>query len=414
MPKRIKSLPEYRLHRATGKAIVTLNGRDFYLGPWKSKASLAEFDRLVGEWIASGRQLFRPASGPSCLTIIELVAQYWRFAQGYYLKEGKPTGHLPKVKTSLGVLKRLYGHTLAADFGPLALQAIQCRLAQDGLARTYVNDIVGEVKRVFRWGVAQQIVPVAVHQALTAVSGLKRGRTVAREPEPVGPVADSDVDAAMPYLSHVVADMIHFERLTGCRPTEVCLLRPCDLDRSGPVWAYRPHSHKTQHLGRARVVFIGPRAKEILLPYLLRAANAYCFSPAEAEADRKGQLRANRKTKVQPSQADRSKRKPRRKPGARYDHCSYNRAVARATELARRAQCGKDRTKCPRCRQQCEVTEIRFWHPNQLRHTTGTEVRKGYGLEGAQVVLGHSSAQVSEIYAERDQAKAAAIMGVIG
>ena len=50
------------------------------------------------------------------------------------------------------------------------------------------------------------------------------------------------------------------------------------------------------------------------------------------------------------------------------------------------------------------------WSPNQLRHTTATEIRSKFGLEGAQVALGHSNANVTEIYAERDMQKAADIM----
>ena len=42
------------------------------------------------------------------------------------------------------------------------------------------------------------------------------------------------------------------------------------------------------------------------------------------------------------------------------------------------------------------------WHPNQLRHAVGTELRKRFGLEAAQVVLGHATADVTQIYAERD------------
>jgi hypothetical protein len=44
----------------------------------------------------------------------------------------------------------------------------------------------------------------------------------------------------------------------------------------------------------------------------------------------------------------------------------------------------------------------------------GTEVPKQFGLEATQVVLGHASANVSEIYAERDLTLAAEIMRKIG
>ena len=51
--------PKYRKHKGSGQAIVTIGGRDHYLGPWKSKASRIEYDRLIGEWLAAGR----PATG---------------------------------------------------------------------------------------------------------------------------------------------------------------------------------------------------------------------------------------------------------------------------------------------------------------------------------------------------------------
>lgn len=57
MPRLTDSLPKYRRHRASGQAVVTLDGRDFYLGPWRSKASRAEYDRLTGEWATPARPL---------------------------------------------------------------------------------------------------------------------------------------------------------------------------------------------------------------------------------------------------------------------------------------------------------------------------------------------------------------------
>jgi catalase (peroxidase I) len=68
---------------------VTIQGRDFYLGPWKSKASYVEYDRLIGEWLANGRQL--PRVLDAGLDITELVAAYWQFAEGYYVKDSRPT-----------------------------------------------------------------------------------------------------------------------------------------------------------------------------------------------------------------------------------------------------------------------------------------------------------------------------------
>src|SRR5208337_1672133 len=100
--------------------------------------------------------------------------------------------------------------------------------------------------------------PASVYHGLTAVEGLKKGRTTAREPAPIQPVDEALVEATLPHMPAIVADMVRFQRLTGCRPNEVFQLRPIDLDRSAEVWQYRPGSHKTEHHGRERVIFIGP------------------------------------------------------------------------------------------------------------------------------------------------------------
>ena len=52
--------------------------------------------------------------------------------------------------------------------------------------------------------------------------------------------------------------------------------------------------------------------------------------------------------------------------------------------------------------------------PNQLRHRFGTEIRKAFGLEASQVLLGHAKADVTQVYAERDVAKAVAVAAQVG
>jgi len=54
------------------------------------------------------------------------------------------------------------------------------------------------------------------------------------------------------------------------------------------------------------------------------------------------------------------------------------------------------------------------WSPNQLRHAAATEINSKFGLEAAQVTLGHAKADVTQIYAERDLNKAASVMREIG
>jgi len=395
-------VPSYRKHKPSGQAVVTLDGKDHYLGLHGSTASRQEYDRLVGEWLAAGRALPKPESD---LTVAELAVRYWRFADRYYRKDGQPTGSLDRVKAALRLLRQSYAQNLAADFGTLALQAIQLQLAGSGCTRRYANYLIDTIRRVFKWGVAQQLVAETVYRALTAVSGLRKGRTEARDAKPIGPVDDQVVDATLAYLPEVVADMVRLHRLIGARPAEVCLIRPCDVDTSGETWAYRPESHKTDYRGHQRIIFIGPRAQDVLRPYLLRPAEAYCFVPAESERKRRAELHDLRVTPLAHGNRPGSNRvwRPKRQPGDRYAAHSYYYAVRRAVQ-----QANKDR-------EERGIEErLPAWHPNQLRHSAATEVRKHFGLEAVQAVLGHKNMVVSEVYAEKNLALAAEVMRKIG
>ena len=80
MKRRKRSqVPAYRKHRPSGQAVVTLNGRDFYLGPHGTRTSKAEYDRLVGEWMTQGR-VFETDDSP---TVTEVCVAYWRHAKTY-------------------------------------------------------------------------------------------------------------------------------------------------------------------------------------------------------------------------------------------------------------------------------------------------------------------------------------------
>lgn len=171
-------------------------------------------------------------------------------------------------------------------------------MIHDGNSRRYINDMSDRIKRIFRWGVCEELVPPDVYHGLQAVPGLRKGRSKARETEPIVPVADAAVNLTLDHMPAVVADMIRFQRFTGGRPGEVCSIRPVDVDTSSDVWIYRPESHKTQHHGRERAIAIGPKAQDVLRPYLLRPAACFCFSPAESEKKRRAARHEDRKTPI--------------------------------------------------------------------------------------------------------------------
>ncbi len=392
-----RSAPGYRRHRASGQAVVTLSGKDFYLGPWKSKTSIDEYDRLIREWLERGRSLKPLESAPQgrqSKAVVEIIAAYLRYADEYYRKNGEPTREIGCIREAAKVLKRLYGRTDADQFGPVALQAVRSEMISLGWGRIYINKQIGRIVRMFRWCTSQELVRPGVVQGLETVQGLRKGRTQAPDHAPVLPVDDAIVERTLEKLPQVVADMVRIQRFTGARPMEVCLLRPCDIDRSSDVWVYTPAEHKTEHHGRSRTVCIGPRAQNILMPYLLRAAEAYCFSPADSEKKRRALQHANRKTRLSCGNRPGTNRKASRTrpPRDRYDVDSYRRAIHRA----------------------CKAAGVEKWAPNRLRHTAATEVRKRFGLEAAQVTLGHSQASVTQVYAERDLALAAKVAKTVG
>ena len=127
-----------------------------------------------------------------------------------------------------------------------------------------VGIVVETPKVVSHETVHRSIGPHAVLTSLSAVDGLRAGRTAAKETPPVMPVTESQIEATLPFMPQVLQDMIRVQLYTGMRPGELCQMRAVDIEVAGELWVYRPRTHKTQHRGRERLIAIGPRAQEIL------------------------------------------------------------------------------------------------------------------------------------------------------
>jgi integrase len=207
------------------------------------------------------------ASGAD-LSVNEMLLVYLHHADAYYVKNGQPTDEPANIRLAIRPLRRLYGHTLAREFGPLRLKTVREALIESGLCRNEVNKRVGKIVRAFKWGVGEEMIPSSVHHGLKAVMGLRRGQANVRESEPVKPVPEAFVDAIQPFVSRQVWAMVELQRLSGMRPGEVCSMRTIDVDTSGRVWIYTPESHKTEHHGRERRIYLGPNAHETLQPRL--------------------------------------------------------------------------------------------------------------------------------------------------
>lgn len=437
MPRRPKgSLPSLQHHKPTGRARVTVNGRDHWLGKWGSPEARLAYDRIIAEYLATRhvRAPEAPQGVPSVVsidpgvpgavvtpdsgvigdmedrvsnepTVAEISLRYLEYCETYYRT---PTGE--RTSTYGNALQaaralRPFDDTLAAKFGPRKLGMIRDSEAARGRPRVGCNALLKHVRRVFQWAEAQELVPRNTYNALKTVEPLRLGRTVAPELPEVKPVEDTVVEATLPFLPDIVADMVRFQRLTGTRPGEVCSLRPADIDRTAEVWKWMPPHHKTSWREKDRIISIGPRAQQLLMKYLLRDAAAYCFSPIEAERRRSQLRRLARKSPMTPSQRKRKpKRNGQRRPRDCYDPASYRHAITRAVAAL----------NAERLRGDPAATKIDDWSPNQLRHAAATEIREKFGLEAAQVVLGHASADITQVYAERNQKLATEVVKQIG
>lgn len=422
-----RHIPVYRLHKQSGQAIVTLtdglgNRRDVLLGKHGTPESKAEYASVIARWLADGRRLARPADVG--LSVAELILAYWPTVETYYRDpDGRPTSEVNNVRLALRRLRLLFGLTPAADFDSLSLEALREKMIADGLCRGRINRDVARVKRLFKWAASRKLVPLSTHQSLQTVEGLRAGRSAAKERPPVQAVPEAFVRATLPFLTPQVAAMVELQLLTGMRPGEVCAMRTMDLETGGKLWAYRPGSdrgpagrHKTAYRGRSRVVLIGPKAQEVLRPWLRLNLSEYLFQPHEARARWEAAKRAARKTPVPPSQLCRRKARPRKAPGECYRVASYDHAVTRAVLAANTANaCDPCKKLSPeeRCGA-CKAAAVRHWHPHQLRHTKATEIRREAGLDAARAVLGHSTPVVTEVYAEVDMHKAAEVMARLG
>lgn len=449
-------VPAYRQRAGYDQAIVTLTDaltkkrRDFWLGPYGSPESRECYHRVIAEWEGRGRRL-PPRSMPSAsvsaspggqrLTINELILEYWAWATPYY-----SASELAIIRSGLRILREHFGSTPAEAFGPNRLRVVREAMIRgkpegphprEPWVRTTINGQIHRVCRLFKWAASHEMLPATVYQQLKTVPALRRGRSPAPEPRPVGPVSTDFIERARPFLSRQVDALVQLQLLTGARGGELFTLRAIDIlidDRSG-IWTIEPADHKTSHHGHARTIFLGPRSQEIIRPFLTgRPLDACLFSPAEAEAERLQARAAARRTPLSCGNVPGSNRvaTPRKAPGEHYTASSYRRAIQRATEQAfpppehlrpRILPNGRmESLRTFRARlTAAEKLELAAWHrhhnwhPHQLRHTAATIIRREFGLEAARIALGHSSALVTDaVYAERDRERVVEVMRKIG
>lgn len=450
MPK----TPSYRKRAGYEQALVTLTDsvtkkrRDYWLGPHGSNESREMYHRIIAEWEANGRRLPRmeTVAEPEVdgcvdesggILMVTLLADFFNWAKVHY-----DPGELRSCSIVMALMRRYFGRTPAAKFGPKKLRLLRdemirgdttCKPPRKPWSRKYINQQVQRIRRIIKWAVSHELIGAEVHQALCTVEPLKRGRSAAKENPKITGVPEHILKKVLPKLNKQVRALVDLQLLTGARAGELVSLRRCDIevdDKTG-VWRYRPDKHKNAYRERERIIYFGPAAQRVLLPFMGdRPTTACLFQPSDAEKERRELLTENRETPPSCGNTVGSNRKksPKISPGERYTTDSYRRAIWYACDhafpppppLARRKNetVNEWRERLTKGKLLPKLNTWRKEHrfsPHQLRHSAGTRIRTKFGLEAAQLALGHASANITDaIYAERDQTKVIEIMKNIG
>lgn len=340
------------------------------------------YARFLADWHAS--EGVRSPGSAEELSVADLVERFLAHAREYYRKpSGRRTSHASNMDHATRELVALFGDQDANAVRATDLRRVRDLMVKHDLTRKTINERIGRVRQVFKWGVGQDLVAPDVLQRLQAVEPLKLGRGGAREGEGRRTVAEADLEAVLPHLPAPVAAMARLQWLTGMRPGEAMAMRLCDIDRSGDgVWVYTPAEHKTEHHGKTRHVELGPRAQRAIQPFLGRGARAHLFDPRDAVAA------------MHASRGGTGGRRPRRyaKHRGRYTAGAYRQAIHRA----------------------CDAAGVERWCPYDLRHTAATRLRAEHGEEVARVMLGHSSISTTQLYGEVDRSRARAVAAEVG
>jgi integrase len=306
-----------------------------------------------------------------------LAARYLLHAGTYYRDaDGKQTGEVTHAEIAFEMLLRLHRDTPTDQVHIADLLAVrqaliehrpdhkQGRQAPNGLSRRTINDRMARIKRLFRWGVEQRLVPGSTWHELSALRGLPKGRSGVRDNPPIEAVPWSLVEAVLPFLVPTIADAVQLQWWSGMRPAEVLAMTRRQLDTNGTTWLYKLAKHKGSWRDRERIVALGPKAQEILRSRLRLEQDGPLFSGRDAWNEHRQRQRAARATGETRQMRERDRR-----------------AAAHAALVAEQLTVDEYRRAIHRA---CDDAEVPRWSPHRLRHAAGTRIAKEAGIDAVQ------------------------------
>lgn len=241
------------------------------------------------------------------------------------------------IRRSVNQMLAVQGDLDAETYSPAKFHQLRQHWIDRGLGVNTINKYHNYILQMFRWAAMMDYIPASVWHSLTTVAKLKPMRSPAKDPKKVEPVELPDVEALRMHVSPMVWEIIQMQLATGMRAGEVLRMTNGQIKDN----VYRPERHKNLWRGHKREIYLGPIARSII------ARLSEGLGPDDPIFHG-------------------------------YTSTSLWRHIDRA----------------------CKKVGVPHWHPHQLRHRAGTEVREKMGLDAAQAFLGHASAKTSEIYAK--------------
>jgi integrase len=351
--------PPLKPYKGGARVRCTYKGQPFerHFGPWGSTKSKDEYARFCNDWRTRGPLA---AMGLAVVMIGELVANYTEWAATEYRKRGRESSEMHCQRSALRVLVERFGGEDVSDFTPDKLREYQRACVEKKWAADTVKGYTNRVLQCFRFAVERGHYPGEMLDRLRAVRNVRRGESMGKRSKKRVPVPLEHVEAVMPHLDKrdavraMLETMIRAQLFVGCRPIEICVMRPVDLDRTKSEWMYTVPAawHKLDHFGRDQIYWIGPRAQALLLPYL------------EGRGPEEPLFHLPTKTTA-------------------VKRVWYERKIGEA----------------------CVKAGVPEWNPHRLRHTRATAVADASGTEDGSRVIGDSEEVARRHYIADENAK---------
>jgi len=249
---------------------------------------------------------------------------------------------IQNYKYAIGYLVELFGSLPVNEITPKKLRSVRNQMVQSRrLCRKTINNFVANLIRVFGWGCEEEWVEANVAGALKMIKHLPQGELGTFDHKEREPVPDDVIRRTLPFMPPTLRAMVQLQRILGFRPNEIFKMRVGDIDttRGNGLWYYVPGSYKTARFVGKIVFPLGKPEQKLIATYLEgKKPEQFIFSPRTAMEERNTERKANRKTKITPSQEARDKaRAAKPSPYSEsYNRDSYRQAIDYAIKKGNR------------------------------------------------------------------------------